>query len=648
MNFFPSVDYITGSLELDMVQRDYKTTTVNTSSETSLRSFTEKIRIDTYGYVYHPRFMVFQLGGSAGLIQDSTTNTGLASGKNHGFNEYDADIMLLPEHRYNLELFTRKQMGAPMAFSPESTVNSSEGAIFRYKQRPFLLHLSALDSSYERGSAWSDAKQYDAAGTYFLGPTTNTLSYQLIDTTTSQGETAFSTYSYFNNTFKLSSVTLKSQVSAMRQAQDSFADMPAIGVDRSEWYERLDAQLPLNVSLYAEHNYRKQENTSVQSLPASPESTVFEKDSLDFLTLQHQLYNSLRTAYNASEKKNRSTAGDQSSTTQGLSFNYTKNIPGGIFNAGCGFQDTVMTRTGAANILNEAHAQVLVPGVFLLYNQAVDPSTITVMVKDPNPPQNLISLTLNVNYTIQQFGNAVQITVLNLPPAINPPTLNNLYDFVVSYALARNDSQTDTKDKTINFSFSLFDGLFGPYYSYSTSDLKVISGTYPGGDTYSKNVTYGYSVKRKPFLFVLERTDYQSPTSPYRSIRASTDYQQLLTPDTDITARLTYNKTEHFATYISSGSLDKTTSMEISAHKVFPYDNLELFGGGIYTVNEVTGMTTDNYTLSASLKWHVGKLDVYASGSKTYSVSVATSGNQSSKQLSEQDSYYLVVSRKIF
>ncbi len=648
MDFFPSVEYVTGSLELDMQQRAYKTTTVNTSTETSMRSITEKIRLDSYGYMYHPRFLLFQLGGAAGLIQDSTTTGGALAGKNHGFDEYNADVMLLPEHPYKLELFTRKQMGAPMPFSPESVVNTTEGAIFSYKQKPLFLHFDTIDTSYERGSNWSDAKQNDASGTLFIGPTTNTASYQQINTTTAQGETAFSTYSYFNNTLRLRALSLNSQVSKQHQSQTSSAEMPTIGTDRSVWYEHLDARLPYNLSLYAEHNYRREENTTEQPLPSSPEMTVFNKDTLDSVNIEHQLYNSLRTRYNASERKRRSTSGNADSTQQGLSISYAKLIPGGGFSVGCSFLDILDTRTGAANILNEAHSQVLVPGVFMLYNQAVDLSTITVMLQDPNPPQNLVTLTLNVNYTIQQFGNAVQITILNLPPAINPPTPNNLYDFVVSYVLAQNNLQAETKNKSINLSFSLFDGLFGPYFSYSTSDFKVISGTFPGGDNVTRTITYGYSVHRKPFTFQLEHTDFQSMINPYRSLRASTDYQQLLTADTEVIARLSFYKTERFATEFSSSSLDQATIAEVTAIKRFPYENLELFGGGIYTVNEVIGMTTKNYTLNTSLKWHIGKLDVYASGSKTYSISVATSGKQSSKQSFEQDAYYLIVSRKIF
>jgi hypothetical protein len=646
MDFVPRVEFATGSLELDMQRRDYKMTAGNRSTVTVYDSVTEKMRLDAYGYVYHPRFVFFHLGGAAGLIQDYSDTGGRAIRNNHGFNEYDADVTLLPEHPYNLQLFSRQQIGSPMPFSTESMVTNSQGALFRYKQRPYFLHLDAVDTSYERGNNWSEAKQYNAGASYFIGPTANNVGYNRTDTTTSQGELVVRTDAYFNNTFAFSAFSLASGIGSGRQSQNFPAEASHKGTDTSRWTERLNTQLPLNVTVNAEHDYRREVTTTEVTSPSPLESAVFNKTTLDHITITQQLYTSLHTVYYASEQTIQTTGGDQDTSHQSLSFNYSKIIPSGTVRAGYSLQDVESTRKGAAVILSEPHLQVRAPGDFDLINQAVDPSTITVEVKNTNGPYNWVTLQegLTNNYTVNQIGNTVRITVIRLPSSIDPPPANLLYDFTVSYSLLRNDSQTDTKTKTMSLSFSLFDGLLGPYFSYSSSDLKVISGTFPGGDITSRTTTYGYSVQRKPFLFYLEHTDYESPYNPYRTLRAVTEYRERLNEDTDVYVRLSVNEMTRLATEASKEFHEKTTSTEVTVHKLFPHENLELYFGGDFSVFDVPGITTKNYTLNTTLKWHMGKLDVFATGSKTYSVSSGTSG----KQTTEQDSYYLTVSRRIF
>ena len=642
MDFFPRVEYTTGSLELNVWMRDSKRTGGNNSTETAYDSLTERIRLYADGYVYHPRFLIFRLGGSAGLIQAETTMTGAPSqNTSHPFNEYDAGVTLLPAHPYNLELFTRRQQNSPNPLSAESSVNSVQGALFRYKQKPLFFHLNAILSSFERRVDRSDAKQYTAEGSYFIGPTTNNAGYDRTETTTSWGQQSVRTNSYFTNILTLGPVSLTSNVGTGRQQQNGPAEAPSFRQDTSAWSERLSAQLPLHFSFDAGHSYNKQETTTEQA-PSSPERTVFNKTTTNSLAINHQLYSSLRTGYHASEQLTQTTGGDTDSSQQTLFIAYTKKIPNGDLRAGYSIQDQTLARRGAAVIVNEPHTSVAVPGVLPLNNQAANPSTIIVMVRNPNPPQDLVTLTENVNYTVQQFGTVLQITVLNLPPHINPPA--PAYDFLVSYSLLRNNSELDIDRNTFNLGFSFLDGLFSPFFSYSTSDEKVISGTFPGGDSTTKTTTYGYTAVIKPFTLYMERIEYQSEFSPYRSVRATTDYRKLFNEDIDIVARLSYVETEHLATLVSNYYFEKTTNMEVTVHTVFPHENLELFAGGVYMVSKVTGMTTTSDTLNASLRWHKGLLDVLATASKTYTVMEGTTG----RQTHAVDALFLTVSRKIF
>ncbi len=642
LDFVPQVTYFNGSLEFDMQQRESKRTAVDRSTDVAYNATKELLRLDTDGYVYHPRFLLFHLGGAAGLIQSSSTGGGTSSRTANGFDEYNADAILLPEHPYNLELFTRRQNGAQIPFSAERSTISSQGALFRYKNLPASLSLSAISSSYERSSDWTDTTSYAARGTYAIGHLDNSAGYERSDSTSSSGVQATDTSSHVGNTLSLGVFTLGSFVVTGRQLQSSPVDALILRTEDSDWTERLTAQLPLNFSVSALHEYRKEENTAGQT-SSSPETTTFNNTTSDSASVSHQLYSSLRTSYSVVRSSSHSTGGDIETSSQGLAVGYVKMIPAGSLNAGYSFQDVVYTRNGAASIVNEPHASV-VPGIFPLSAQAIDQATIIVRVRNPNPPQQLETLTAGAanDYTVLQSGNTVQISVQNVPFSAPTPTYN--FEFVVTYSLLSGTSEVDTRTNAFNIGFSLLDGLFNPFASYATSHQEVLSGTFPGDVSDTTTTTYGYTAQITHFLLYMERTEYRSKSDPYHSLRTYTDYRQTVAEDLELSARLSYNQTRHLGTDVSRGFSEKQTSLTVIAHKAFPYENLNLFVSGSYAVADVTGTSSEVYMLNPSVRWHVGRLDVSATVSRSYALTSGTNG----KQTSEEDAYYLTVSRQIF
>ncbi len=641
MDFAPRVEYFSGALELDMRQRISRRASEGYGNDIYFDSSTERLRLDMLGYVYHPRFLIFQAGGAVGLLQSSSDLSGTSTRASHTFNDYNIDATFLPEHPYHLELFTRQQNGAQTPFTVENMTISSQGAIFGYKQRPLFLNLSAISTSYDRSSGWSDAMQYNAAGSHVLGPMTNSAGYSRTDTTTSQGLQSVRTDSHFSNTIGISTVSLTSSVGTGRQRQSSPADVSLLDTDTSLWSEHLIARLPLNFTLDGLHDYRNDETTTGDTSVPALQTNMFTKTTTDSVAITHSLYSSLRTSYSAARTAIQSENGDYDSLLQVFALNYAKKIPGGDLHTGYSFQDVVVTRKGTAAIVNEGH-QSAVPGVFALNNPAANAATVTILVRDPNPPQDLVALTVNVNYTVQQLGNTVQIAIVSLPASINPPATS--YSFVVSYFLLPNDSEIDIKTNSFNLGFNLFDGMFSPYASYSTSTQNVISGSLPGNISDTISITYGYSVQIQPFRFLMERTDFRSDFSPYRSLRTLIEYRQAFEQDIDVTAHLAQHKTDHQATITSAGFEEKMTSAGLTAHKALPRMNIDLFMEGNYTVLDVASVTSTNYTLNPSLRWHVGKLDVSAIATRSYSESVGPLG----KSTNEEDAYFLFVSRKLF
>lgn len=637
-SFMPSVENLYGSLELDMRRIETARTTNLGNNYTDLYQGIERLRLGTDGYVYHPRFMIFHLGGAVGLDQGYYKTPGYFSRTSHAFDEYDFIATLLPEHPYNLEVFSRRAVLPLSPSYPQENLATSYGASFRYREKPLTVNLSTVSQSLETGKSSYDSTDYSAGATHVIGPVSNAVRYSHGETQSSSGTQAVRTNSIFNNSIKLTDVYLASSIGTDRQNQTN-PSTGTIETAESAWTERLHADLPINLSAELQHEYRRNELTFGQ-LSSTQEPTTFDKKTADYIILSHMLYQSLRTTYTANKTSIEATGGSLDSSQEQIAFAYVKNIPAGALNANYSYQDLSSTRIGTPVITSERHPTI-VPGTFVLSNLAPDPSTITVMVTHP-VTQNLVPLTRNVNYLVTQFGNVLQITILSLPNSIVfvPGTS---YDFTVSYYLQSTDSITDMRTNAYHLGLVLFNGQFSPFVGLITSDVNSSFGGIPINDIIT-SITYGYNAQLQPFTFFTEYNDYRSRISPSQSVTAWTEYRQLITDDTDIIARLTYNETNRPITELSPAYSEKFTIVDVSARKSFPREHLNVFIGGSYSKRRVTGLTATSYELHPSLQWHIGMLDVSASVSKSFTVTAGTFGNQSYMM----DTYYLTVSRKLF
>jgi hypothetical protein len=640
MSLIPTVEYTEGSLELDMRRIDTRMTTGFGYYNTSLFQSIERMRISADGYVYHPLLMTYRVTGAVGLDQ-GYYYTSLANNyvSPHVFDEYDVSTTLLPEKPYNLTLFTRRAVEPLSPTDPVSTLSASRGAIFRYRQNPFTLNLSAISQSLETSISTYDSKQYSAGGTYVVGPTTNALNYSQGDSVTSQGTQAVRTTSSFNNGINFKVASLSSTVGTDRQNQTN----PATGslhTDSSAWDERLHMDLPLNVSVDAQHDYRKDVLTT-EDLSQTPQPGAFNDTTTDNISVSQMLYRNLRTTLSAYKSSSQTSGGDSDSSQRMLAFSYLRNIPkGGSLNVDYSIQDLTFTFTGTPAITNEKHASV-VPGTFVLSNSFADPSTIIVLVTDP-ATQNLVLLTNNVNYQVLQFGDVVQITILSLPaPIVFAPGAT--YNFTVTYFLLSIEAKTVTRTNAFHIGLNLFNGLVSPFFGYTIEDITNSFGGISSND-FVTTTTYGYSAHLSPYSMYAEVTDYKSRLSPRRSLDSWAEYRQAFAADTDVTARVSYNETIRPRTELSKEYAERIYILNVSAHKFFSHENLNLFLGGSYTERRITGISSTSYSIQPSLQWHVGLLDVTASVSKTYTASEGINGNQ----YYEQDTYNLMVSRKIF
>lgn len=646
MDFFPRILDFGGALEVGGSLRDYKRSVEGHEFNTKTDLIYERLKLGAIGYVYHPRFMTYSVRGAATLNENSFDTERGSRSRSRFADEYEMSTTFLPEHPYNFHLFReRKIVLKPLLVgSPDidRITTLKQGASFQYNAQPASLQLHAVSTSYDNHFS-SQTKRYSATGSYLIGPFNNSAgySYSVLNTDSMQGTY---TTAYFSNSVSVSVFGLSSSVAENHQLQEYYLD----GFSENEsflWTERLTAELPLNLSVGIFHDIRQDSVTSESTVSGVPEMDADTRTASDGIRVDHQLYRSLRTSYDLQRLSLESDEGDTKSIGQTLAVNYSKIIPSGTVNAGYTAQHATLERSGATTIAGEFYTTA-VPGSFTLSNQAVDTNSITVMIKDP-VTLNLVLLPEGTSYEVLTFGNSVQITILNVPAGVNPPPPPiTTFDFSVTYSLAVSASRTQTWSNGINLGLMLLDGLLNPYFSYFTSNQEVVSGTFSEGNETATSRIIGYTVQKAPFVLTAEESVVRSNISPSRAWRTAVDYREYISQDVNVFARISYNVIKRAASgeFLSKDYSEQTTGMDVSIQKTFSETHMNLFAGGSYVDRKVGDISIANYGFNTGLRWHVGKLDVSASGALSHSASARPSG----RQTAEAVSYSLTVSRKIF
>ena len=645
IDFTPRIQDLDGALELGASHRSYTYTTggrrLNNENDTTY----ERLSIRAAGYVYHPRFVIYSVRGAGGLHEEKFDFNG-DSRKNTRFSEeYAISTTLLPEHPYNLTLSAERRMiTLPLlASGPDHITSTSESARFRYDIRPATLQLSAVSTRLE-GHETYNARTFNASGSYLLGPLANFGAFSSTDYTTSDGSVGnLKGYSYGND-LRLSVFSLGSSIGRSQRVENG----PQRGIAENDslyWSENLGAALPLNFSVNLTHDYRDDTITIGQTQNA-PGVDAFSRTDSDSLTLTHQLYRSVRSSFMERRTRSRSAGGETESTGQNLSVGYSKIIPSGNLNAGYNMLHSTQDRSGSPTITREFHS-IPVPGTFTLSALAADPSSITVMVKDP-VTDNLVLMPRYTSYDIVSVGNTQEIIVLNIPAGVNPPPPPAVnFEFLVTYSLQPSESTTEMRGSGISVDLVFLDGLINPYYSYFSSSQEVVSGFLPFGDDTTRSQTIGYNLHKEPFLLMAQYTASESQISPSRSLTTSAGYREDIYDDLNVSARVSYGSV--FRPAVDGSGLtddysEETTGMEIQMSKVFPHNNLTLTAGGVYAQRSIVDIVIRTYSFKTGVNWRVGKLKINAGGMTGYSHSSGARLNQKNEAVS----YYLTVSRNIF
>jgi hypothetical protein len=647
--FIPQIYSTEGDLEVNASHENRENLVAGKGYQTSDTFSSEKIVLTVNGFVYHPRFLLFlgKLGG--GLSQERYSSSSDATSEDSKNNlfvwEYEFRTLLLPEHPYNLELFVLRYnpFVVGRANSELSSVTQQEGALFTYKKRPFKFKLNYKISDTESNRSASDSQHLGVFGNYFKEnfSLAGSLSQSATKTSIGSGETEFKLLNYsIENQIRLfqRKVYFTSNASQVLSEQQSV--MTFTEGNRLTWAEQLNMYLPWNFNTIITYGYFRDIQRS-REIDTGTKDLTESMTNTTGLSVTHQLYESLRTAYNFSYNASLTSTGDAMMTINNFNTAYTKKIPWGKLIAGFQLSQSILDRRGAPSVTSENY-QAAIFGEFTLQESDIDGELIRVFVKDPviGP----IELIKDIQYTVTSIGNTFSIFIKDIPVEAKNPDPLHVYDFRVSYSFIVGSFELEKSGFGYNLKLELFDRLVNPYYAHYHENQELLSGTLTGGTDEVTSQTAGLVLQKQPYSLLMEYQDYDSRFRPSKRYRAESNYRQNLGLTTYIDARAYYTKTQDLASFINPESTTETSmGMDLKVNKRYPRKNLTVTAFGSYS-NRKLFFETNTYALGAVVIWKIEKIDLTLGAN----VSRIESSLDTGKAETMSQAYYLHLKRKLF
>ncbi len=618
----------------------------------------ETIGMYVDGFSYDPKFVQFRLAVSGGLKQEDFSASSLSDTERTGWRtgtakEYDFTLFLLPDHPYNLRLFSYHS--EPL-FKTEFAVSipiseDGKGAVLRYKRKPFFVSTSYTTVSSESGSSSSDVDSVTGNVTYLKDFShqrnlTVASSYDHSNFSDSSGLTGNSSDYQLTGNLSLGMISLNAGATKSDYQQENASSSNSN--DATAVRGGLFASLPLNFGAGFSYDYSK--NTSNVASPTTPATESSSTSNGLAFSITHRLFKSLNSYYTFQKNSLSGSFGETDTTSNTLTFSYNKVIPWGTLVAGLTLGRSTLDSKGAASVVNEPHLQVPVPvpGSFPLNQLGIDPATIIVFVKDPVPPNQLVQLNEGINYVLDTTPSGfIEITNITLPLTPDFPVPGS-YDFFVTYSLKAADFKVREDTIGYNASLSLFNGMVNPFFSYSKTSSTVESGTFPEGEPLSASSTsVGLVFYREPFRVITQYTEVSSNLNSSKMWKAEAMYSKAISETTRLYTSATYAVTSYpQGTSLEGGPGYDQQSGSFSANlmKRFPSKNLSLSGGGTYSYVTAGPTKSTAYSFTSNLAWRVGKVFLSLGANMMFADS---EGTQQLKTESFRQYYYLNVRRKL-
>jgi hypothetical protein len=555
--------------------------------------------------------------------------------------------MVLPEHPYNLELFTNRiEPLVKGTLSPQfQTVSYNSGAIFRYKKKPYFLNINYLRSSNEYSLSTSITTKYGMLGTYYkelVKGDSYSFSASYDHQTSGPVSVTSSDNAALTNTVAFSKFHISSGLTFHRADQTGGVQGISIASKDMSWTERCHLHLPWNFSSDLAYGLTRDWLTlKGASIPEAKVSATVQNAQF---TLTHKLYESLVSSYNMGYTSSNSDGGQSHTFSSSLDFSYIKKIPGGRLRASFSVGNSDIKNKGIRSIANEPHSGVGVPfGNITLNNQDVDTATLIVFVKSTDVSGEQFLLRENIDYFVVLFGNTVQINIINLPPQFAVP---GTYDFTVSYSLKSQESEFSVTNLSASISFDLFKDTFVPYWNHSESRQTVKEGAATALPFNISSDVGGFTFRRMPFSASGQYFVTRSNVNPANGWKGELRYQDSVLGLTQVQAGVTYSSTSYPQGIVENGNTtgytDTMLGFSAGVQQRIKKRNMFLYAGGAYSQERGLG-NVSSYSLNMSFAWFVGKLSINAGG--TVSVSKNETLDVSNKRTDQY--YYLSVKRRL-
>lgn len=462
-------------------------------------AYSEKLDIDTRGWIYHPAFVVYSLILSPEWKQTSEQSDTSDKQKTRAFLQgYNARFVFLQNKPYTLTLSGNKNMSTFHSNFAERSISETEsfGAALELKYQVLPSRLDYLRTEGNQtgffstksitnqvrfGTDYKEMGGHTRIDASFLNNKQETGS-TIIKTTTKNAS--------LRNIYDLSdfSGAKLNSLFALRDLETDYSKRKVV-----IWSENLNVIHRKNLSTrYSIRTNRTTMGTSEKSLSRT----------IGF-GLTHSLYENLTTGLSVSGGRSQSSSRADDSYGAGLDWHYVRNIPWGRINVDIGHSYKVNdTRfsSGFAEITDESLVLTDPQGT-LLAEKNVDSASIAVTDSNQIPYINNIDYRISI---IGSFTRIIRIPTGSIPASGAGATVLVDYQYQTGPA----------------FDYSIIDQDYGVtldlwkvwrvYYSYNRVKEDYLSGIKP--DTLSKSVSHraGTDFKWKWSMTKFEYSDRRS------------------------------------------------------------------------------------------------------------------------------------------
>ncbi len=642
--FMPKIAGYEGSIEVDARHGRNIYGTGNRTSENRHTVLTEKMRINSYGYVYHPRFIAFRLGAAGGLRQERQTAaaaSGAPSSTEGRDSEYDFRIFILPEHPYNLELYTRRSRPYFRSFTGQNMnpLIADKGALFNYKSRPLTLSADYQISSKTVEGVRDDTRVKSASGTQIWGASSTSFGARESDTV-APGERSLRENLFASNHLTFPGILrLQSRIALDREDQEETDG--SFWERKVSWTENLQISLPWNFDSAMSYDETRSILETESALLPEPSREDFMSSNAA-LRLSHRLYNSLTTGYSRIYRVQESLRG--LSRTEGNQVNavYRKSTPLGMLILGADGSRSVTDSRGATSVVDTFQRRV--GGTYRLTQQGADIGSIVLRVREPSTGI-FRTMVRDTHYIIRELPpDTIEIEILALLPFAHDLFFD--YDFHITYSVVPAEYEIRTTRHGHNLRMDMLKGLLSPYYRYDFSKQELLSGALPGDPLTTRSETIGISSLMEPYSLSADYQSVLSERNSYRSLGAEGRYLDTVAAGTVFESSLSRRRFMYLRESAGSAGSEyaySVTTLNAKLKRNVPQTRLSLHTSAV--VSSRSGFVdTWQYALAGGVTWRKDRFEIEAGASLSHSESSSSAGRQ--EQRSQY--YFASVKRKLF